>query len=89
MQKSKHRRKDDEKDQAKYSGTVIGTLFVYHTLKKVNTSSIDLANKCAMAAAVAYNRKKLLKWKAKKSQTAVIERVNDLKSVFQKLHSFS
>jgi transposase len=40
---------------------VIGTLVNYLGMKRVNTHGLELANKCMVMAAVAYNLKKLLK----------------------------
>ena len=45
---------------------VIGTLVCYGGMRKVNTIGIVQANKCMLMAAVAYNLKKLLKWKENK-----------------------
>lgn len=45
---------------------VIGTLVCYGGMRKVNTIGIVQANKGMLMAAVAYNLKKLLKWKTKK-----------------------
>ena len=42
---------------------VIGTLVDYHGMKKVNSRGIDQVNKCLTMAAIAYNLKKLLKYK--------------------------
>jgi hypothetical protein len=41
-------------------------------MRRVNTRGIKQANKCIIMAAVAYNLKKLLKWKQTKVETAVI-----------------
>ena len=40
---------------------VIGTLVGYLGMKRVNTRGLELANKCMLMAAVAYNLRKLLK----------------------------
>ena len=50
---------------------VIGTLVNYLAMKRVNTRGIKQANKCMLMAAVAYNLKKLLKWKTDKISTIV------------------
>lgn len=44
---------------------VIGTLVNYTGIKRVNTKGLNLANKCLTMAAVAYNLKKMLKYKPK------------------------
>ena len=41
---------------------VIGTLVNYLGMKRVNTHGLELANKCMLMAAVAYNLKKLMKF---------------------------
>ena len=51
---------------------VLGTLINYLNMRRVNTRGIQQANKCMLMAAVAYNLKKLLKWKETKVQTAVL-----------------
>jgi hypothetical protein len=48
---------------------VIGTLINYLAMKRVNTRGIEQANKCMIMAAVAYNLKKLLKFKTNKVST--------------------
>jgi hypothetical protein len=50
---------------------VIGTLVNYLAMKRVNTRGIKQANKCMLMSAVAYNLKKLLKWKSTKVSTIV------------------
>ncbi len=50
---------------------VIGTLVNFLAMKRVNTRGIKQANKCILMAAVAYNLKKLLKWKTNKVSTIV------------------
>jgi transposase len=51
---------------------VLGTLINYLNMRRINTRGIKQANKCMLMAAVAYNLKKLLKWKETKVQTAVM-----------------
>jgi hypothetical protein len=50
---------------------VIGTLVNYLGMKRVNTHGLELANKCMVMAAVAYNLKKLLKYQSNSRATAV------------------
>jgi transposase len=50
---------------------VIGTLVCYGGMRKVNTIGIVQANKCMLMAAVAYNLKKLLRWKENKRITSI------------------
>ncbi|HEY0666746.1 MAG TPA: IS1182 family transposase [Sphingobacteriaceae bacterium] len=45
-------------------GPVIGTLVNYLGIKKVNAKGLNQANKCLTLAAVAYNLKKMLKYKS-------------------------
>jgi transposase len=47
---------------------VIGTLSNFLAMKRVNTRGINQANKCMLMAAVAYNLKKLLKYKSPRVQ---------------------
>jgi hypothetical protein len=44
---------------------VLGTLINFLAMKRVNTRGIKLANKCMLMAAIAYNLKKMLKFKSK------------------------
>lgn len=58
---------------------VIGTLVTYLGMRKVNTKGIEQANKCMMMSAVAYNLKKMMKWRNRKIETcsAVIKKVTE------------
>jgi transposase len=51
---------------------VLGTLVNYLAMRRVNTRGIKQSNKCIIMSAVAYNLKKLLKWKQTKVETAVM-----------------
>ena len=51
---------------------VLGTLINYLGMRRINTRGIKQANKCMMMAALAYNLKKLLKWKETKVQTEIM-----------------
>ncbi|HKO80027.1 MAG TPA: IS1182 family transposase [Chitinophagaceae bacterium] len=51
---------------------VLGTLINYLSLRRINTRGIKQANKCMLMAAVAYNLKKLLKWKDTRLQTGTM-----------------
>lgn len=42
---------------------VLGTLINFLAMKRVNTRGIELANKCMLMAAIAYNLKKMMKFK--------------------------
>ena len=52
---------------------VIGSLVNYFGMKKVNTKGIGQANKCVTLSAIAYNIKKLLKYKSILVQTMILE----------------
>ena len=54
---------------------VIGTLVNYQGMKKVNTKGLHQANKCMTLSAIAYNIKKLLRYKPQLAQF----RVNEMK----------
>lgn len=58
---------------------VLGTLINFLGMKRVNTRGIGLANKCMLMAAVAYNIKKVLKFKNNKpiaAMASLVERLN-------------
>jgi len=50
---------------------VLGTLINFLAMKRVNTRGIKLANKCMLMSAVAYNLKKMLKFKSNKPMAAI------------------
>lgn len=50
---------------------VLGTLINFLAMKRVNTRGIKLANKCMLMAAIAYNLKKMMKFKTSKPMTAM------------------
>jgi transposase len=50
---------------------VLGTLINFLAMKRVNTRGIKLANKCMMMAAIAYNLKKMMKFKTNRPMTAM------------------
>lgn len=52
---------------------VLGTLINFLAMKRVNTRGIKLANKCMMMAAIAYNLKKMMKFKSTRPMTAMME----------------
>ena len=52
---------------------VLGTLINFLAMKRVNTRGIKQANKCMMMAAIAYNLKKMMKFKTNRPMAAMIE----------------
>jgi hypothetical protein len=52
---------------------VLGTLINFLAMKRVNTRGIKLANKCMMMAAVAYNLKKMMKFKTVRPIAAMMQ----------------
>ena len=50
---------------------VLGTLINFLAMKRVNTRGIKLANKCMLMAAIAYNIKKMMKFKTSKPMSAM------------------
>jgi len=59
---------------------VLGSLINHTGLKRINTKGIKQANKCMLMAAIAYNLKKLLKYKLKpiqEVQKQISNRIND------------
>jgi len=52
---------------------VLGTLINFLAMKRVNTRSIKLANKCMLMAAIAYNLKKMMKFKTVRPMAAMAQ----------------
>jgi len=52
---------------------VLGTLINFLAMKRVNTRGIKLANKCMMMAAIAYNIKKMMKFKTNRPMAAIAQ----------------
>jgi hypothetical protein len=52
---------------------VLGTLINFLAMKRVSTRGIKLANKCMMMAAIAYNLKKMLKFKTVRPMAAMVQ----------------
>ena len=50
---------------------VLGTLINFLAMKRVNTRGIKLANKCMLMAAIAYNLKKMMKFKTNRPMAAM------------------
>lgn len=50
---------------------VLGTLINFLAMRRVNTRGIKLANKCMLMAAIAYNIKKMMKFKSGKPMAAM------------------
>jgi hypothetical protein len=50
---------------------VLGTLINFLAMKRINTRGIKQANKCMMMAAIAYNLKKMMKFKTTRPMTAM------------------
>jgi len=59
---------------------VLGTLINFLAMKRVNTRGIRLANKCMMMAAIAYNLKKMLKFKINRPNAAMMQLPKELDS---------
>jgi transposase len=59
---------------------VLGTLINFLAMKRVNTRGIKLANKCMMMAAIAYNLKKMLKFKTNRPMAAMMQMPKELDS---------
>jgi hypothetical protein len=64
---------------------VLGSLINYTGLKRINTKGIKQANKCMLMAAIAYNLKKLLKYKFKPMQATQKQLTNCLNNAFDTL----
>lgn len=52
---------------------VLGTLINFLAMKRVNTRGLKLANKCMLMAAIAYNIKKMMRFKTYKPMAAMME----------------
>jgi len=52
---------------------VLGTLINFLAMKRVNTRGIKLANKCMIMAAIAYNLKKMMKFKTNRPMAAMMQ----------------
>lgn len=57
---------------------VLGTLINFLAIKRVNTRGIQLANKCMMMAAIAYNLKKMMKFKINRPMAAMMKLSQEL-----------
>ncbi len=62
---------------------VIGTLVNYMGIKRVNSKGIEQANKCLTMAAIAYNLKKMLKHRKKRSETNRDDLADQLSNLFK------
>lgn len=60
---------------------VLGTLVNFLGMRRVNTKGVNLAGKCMMMAAIAYNLKKIMKWQSKKVHTEIKELRYSLQSL--------
>lgn len=70
---------------------VLGTLVNFLGMRRVNTRGIKLANKCLLMAAIAYNLKKMMKFKINRPMAAMVELPREVNQFFNSLflNSFS
>jgi hypothetical protein len=68
---------------------VLGTLINFLAMKRINTRGIKLANKCMIMAAIAYNVKKILRFKERKNPTVKMEMLPSPERCFQNVFSFT
>lgn len=66
---------------------VLGTLINFLAMKRVNTRGIKLANKCMMMAAIAYNLKKVMKFKINRPMAAIAQIPKDVNNFLTSLLS--
>jgi hypothetical protein len=66
---------------------VQGTLINFLAMKRVNTRGIKLANKCMMMAAIAYNLKKMMKFKTNRPMAATAQIPRDANHLLTSLFS--
>jgi transposase len=64
---------------------VLGTLINFLGMKRVNTRGIKQANKCMLMAAIAYNLKKMMKFKINRPMAAMIELPREGNQFFKSL----
>jgi len=64
---------------------VLGTLINFLAMKRVNTRGIKLANKCMMMAAIAYNLKKMMKFKSNRPMAAMLQLPKEARDYFTSL----
>ena len=64
---------------------VLGTLINFLAMKRVNTRGIKLASKCMMMAAIAYNLKKMMKFKINRPMVATAPLPTDGNHLFSTL----
>jgi transposase len=64
---------------------VLGTLINFLAMKRVNTRGIKLANKCMIMAAIAYNLKKMMKFKINRPMVATAPLPTDGNHLFSTL----
>lgn len=65
---------------------VLGTLINFLAMKRVNTRGIKLANKCMLMAAVAYNLKKMMKFKTNKPMMAMMQMTKPVEGFLSSLN---
>lgn len=68
---------------------VLGTLINFLAMKRVNTRGIKLANKCMLMAAIAYNLKKMLKFKSKTAKTVAMSLTTEAHGFFISMKFYS
>jgi len=66
---------------------VLGTLVNFLGMRRVNTRGIKLANKCLLMAAIAYNLKKMMKFKTNRPMAAVMELPGEVNQFLNSLFS--
>ncbi len=64
---------------------VLGTLVNFLGMRRVNTRGIKLANKCLLMAAIAYNLKKMMKFKINRPTAAMMELPREVNQFFNSL----
>ena len=68
---------------------VLGTLINFLAMKRVNTRGIKLANKCMLMAAIAYNLKKMLKFKSKTVMAVAMNLTTEADGFFVSMKFYS
>ena len=68
---------------------VLGTLINFLAMKRVNTRGIKLANKCMLMSAIAYNLKKMLKFKSKTVMAVAMNLTTEADGFFVSMKFYS
>ena len=66
---------------------VFGSLINFYAMSKINSRGIESAHKCMLMAAIAYNLKKYMKYRAKKVQVMAQTAKDDIYNVIKEIYA--